>query len=174
VKAVQLSTGRSVALKVLDVDASDPGARRRFDRERGVMAALATHPHIVTIHDAGIQDGMPWLAMELCTRGSLGAYVANHGPLDARTGLAVLISVATALSAVHERGILRSDIKPANILLTDRGEIAVGDFGIARISLGRATTTTAGRFTLDHVAPELLEKGRSSTATDVYSLGTTL
>jgi serine/threonine-protein kinase len=64
-EAVQLSTSRPVALKILNTDISEPSTRRRFEREREVMTGLATHLGIVTIIDDGVQDGRPWLAMEL-------------------------------------------------------------------------------------------------------------
>lgn len=173
-RAIQVSTGRAVALKILDADVSDPNAERRFERERAAMAQLAIHPGIVTIYDAGVQDGTPWLAMELCRRGSLATYVTTAGTLDVGTALAVLTKLATALDAAHDLGIVHCDIKPANVMLLDSGEPALGDFGIARVSVGRATTTTVGGFSLDHVAPELLEDEKSSTRSDVYSLGTTI
>ena len=172
-EAQRLATGGPVALKILDADVSDPDALRRFERERAAMTALARHPHILTILDAGTQDGRPWLAMELCRRGSLAAYVAAGGPLDLPTTLRVLDRLAGALAVAHDAGVVHCDIKPANVMLTDAGEPALGDFGIARVSVGRATTTTVGGFSLDHVAPELLGDGRRSPRSDVYSLGTT-
>jgi len=66
------------------------------------------------------------------------------------------------------------DVKPQNIMLTDHGEPAIGDFGIARVAVGSATTTSVGGFTLDHAAPELLDGSKSSPASDVYALGTTI
>jgi serine/threonine protein kinase len=174
-EATQLSTGRRVAVKMLEVDVTDPAALRRFERERKVMSSLATHPGIVTIYDAGVHRHKPWLAMEYCRRGSLAEYVAEHGPLDPATALAVLQRCASALGAAHTRDIVHCDVKPQNIMLTDHGEPAVGDFGIARVAVDRASTTTiGGGFTLDHAAPELLDGGRASPASDVYSLGTTI
>jgi len=102
------------------------------------------------------------------------AYVTQTGPLKVATALTVLIKLADALAAAHGRDVLHCDVKPANVMLTDFGEPALGDFGIARVSVGRATTTTVGGFSLDHLAPELLDEGRSSPASDVYSLGTTI
>lgn len=171
--ARQLSTGRAVALKVLDVDVSDASALRRFDREREAMAALAAHPNILTIHDAGLHEGQPWIAMELCARGSLSRHVATAGPVESATAAAVLAGVADGLATAHERGVLHCDVKPANLMLTDHGVPAVGDFGIARARAG-ATTTSSRAYTLDYVAPELLDEQRPTVATDVYSLGVTV
>ena len=173
-EATQLSTGRRVALKVLDIDVTDPAALRRFERERKVMSSLASHPGIVTIYDAGVHRHKPWLAMEYCRRGSLAEHVAEHGPLEPVTALAVLQRCAAALGAAHARDIVHCDVKPQNIMLTDHGDPAIGDFGIARVAVGSATTTSVGGFTLDHAAPELLEGGKSSPASDVYALGTTV
>ena len=173
-EATQLSTGRRVALKVLDIDITDPAALRRFERERKVMSSLASHPGIVTIYDAGVHRHKPWLAMEYCRRGSLAEHVAEHGPLEPVTALAVLQRCAAALGAAHARDIVHCDVKPQNIMLTDHGDPAIGDFGIARVAVGSATTTSVGGFTLDHAAPELLEGGKSSPASDVYALGTTV
>ena len=173
-EATQLSTGRRVALKMLDIDITDPAALRRFERERKVMSSLASHPGIVTIYDAGVHRHKPWLAMEYCRRGSLAEHVAEHGPLEPVTALAVLQRCAAALGAAHARDIVHCDVKPQNIMLTDHGDPAIGDFGIARVAVGSATTTSVGGFTLDHAAPELLEGGKSSPASDVYALGTTV
>jgi hypothetical protein len=172
-EAQRLADGRPMALKILDADVSDPDAVRRFEREREAMTALAQHPHILTIADAGVQGTRPWLAMELCRRGSLAAYVADGGPLDVPTVITVLDRLAGALAVAHDAGVVHCDIKPANVMLTDAGEPALGDFGIARVSVGRATTTTVGGFSLDHVAPELLDDAKRSPRSDVYSLGTT-
>ncbi len=173
-EASRAASGGRVALKVLEADVSDADAVRQFERERQAMTALAQHPNILTIVDAGVQGGRPWLAMELCQRGSLAAYVADGGPLDLPAALRVLDRLAGALSVAHEAGVVHCDIKPANVMLTDAGEPTLGDFGIARVSVGRATTTTVGGFSLDHVAPELLDDGKRSPRSDVYSLGTTV
>lgn len=164
---------RRVALKLLETDLGEDG-RRRFAREHAAMAGLAGHPGIVTIHAAGVHADRPWIAMELCRRGSLATRIAEDGPLDQAAATAVLLRLAGALGAAHAAGIVHSDIKPANVLVTDAGEPVVADFGVARVNVGRATTTTVGGFTLDHVPPELLGDGERSALTDVYSLGTTM
>jgi serine/threonine protein kinase len=172
-EARALATDAAVALKILDTDVAGVDALRTFARERDAMNALVLHPNILTILDADVHDGRPWIAMELCRRGSLASYVADGGPLEVPTALRVLERLAGALSVAHEAGVVHCDIKPANVMLTDGGEPAVGDFGIARVSVATATTTTGAAFTLDHVAPELLDDGRRSPRSDIYSLGTT-
>jgi serine/threonine protein kinase len=172
-EARALATDAAVALKILDTDVAGVDALRTFARERDAMNALVLHPNILTILDADVHDGRPWIAMELCRRGSLASYVADGGPLEVPTALRVLERLAGALSVAHEAGVVHCDIKPANVMLTDWGEPAVGDFGIARVSVATATTTTGAAFTLDHVAPELLDDGRRSPRSDIYSLGTT-
>src|SRR4051812_17048884 len=129
---VQLSTGQRVALKLVDVDVTDPAVVRRVQRECHALAALGAHPHVVAMFDAGARHGRPWLAMELSRRGSLAAQVARNGPPDAPSALELLAAVADALAAAHERDILHCDIRPANIFVTDHGEVVVGDFGLAR------------------------------------------
>jgi serine/threonine protein kinase len=166
--------GEAVALKLLDADYSEPEARRRFERERGALVALGHLPGILEVRDAGVEGGRPWLAMELCRRGSLSAQIDRGGPLGAGTALSVMIRLACALETAHTQGIVHKDIKPANVMLTDRGEPVLGDFGIARVASGMATATTVSGFSPDHVAPELLGGSRSTPASDVYSLGTTV
>ena len=166
-EARQLSTERAVALKLVDAGVGDPDAVRQECR---ALAALAAHPHVVTIFDADVRHGRPWLAMELCRRGSLAAHLAAHGPLDPLAALHVLAAVADALAAAHGRRILHCDVKPANLLVTDHGTVVVSDFGLARDADGRGGT--AG-YTPHHVAPEVAAGQPPSAAADVHALGTT-
>ena len=169
-EARQASTGRAVALKLLDVQVSGPDVRRRFERERVAMGELAGHPHIVSIIDAGIHEGRPWLVMDLCPGGSL----TDLGrPLKAAEAVAVLHAVGSALATAHARGVLHCDVKPGNVLITGYGRPALGDFGIARLTL-ESQGSRIGGYTLDHVPPEVLRGERPSDRGDVWSLATTL
>ncbi|WP_018332011.1 serine/threonine-protein kinase [Actinomycetospora chiangmaiensis] len=169
-EARQVSTGRWVALKLLDVQVTGPEVHRRFDRERQAMGELAGHPNIVSILDAGVHDGRPWLAMDLCPGGSL----ADLGrPLQPAEAVSILHAVASALAVTHARGVLHCDIKPGNILVTAYGRPALSDFGIARLTL-ESQGSRIGGYTLDHVPPEVLRGERPSDRGDVWSLGTTL
>ncbi|MGD9986417.1 DUF6777 domain-containing protein [Pseudonocardia sp.] len=173
-EATQVSAGRSVALKLLDVDLRDPDARGRFERERQAMAALSQHPHIVALYDAGVVDNRPWLALQLCARGSYAAALREYGPMPPADALDVLIRVGEALVAAHTHGVLHCDVKPANIMITDFGTPALTDFGVARGTVSAQSQTVAGGYSLDHVAPEVLDNTRPTVRSDVYSLATTV
>lgn len=164
----QLSTSRRVAVKLLE-RLPDESAVRRFDRERTVMATLAELPNVVTIIDAGVAHERPWISMQLCRHGSLSGRTLT--PAEASV---VLGSMAAALEAAHREEILHCDVKPANIMLDDRGAPALTDFGISRRSAARSTTTSTTGYTLDHVPPEILDNARPTAAADVYSLATTV
>lgn len=166
VEALQESTGRAVAVKLLESTQADGAALRQFERERAVMADLATHPGIVSIIDAGLFAGRPWLAMDLCRRGSL----ARAGALPTTAVVTTMYAVASALAAAHDRGVVHCDVKPANILVTDYGLPALGDFGVARLAVSEGSTV--GGYTLDHVAPEVIDGQRPTDRSDVFSLGT--
>ncbi|WP_433783315.1 protein kinase domain-containing protein [Actinomycetospora sp. CA-101289] len=169
-EARQHSTGRAVALKVLDLDVVGPEMQRRFARERAAMSGLAGHPHIVSILDAGWFGGRPWLAMDLCSGGSLASMTT---PLEAGQALTLLHAVGSALATAHAHGVLHCDVKPGNVLLTAYGQPALSDFGIARLTL-ESQGSRIGGYTLDHVPPEILRGERPSDRSDVWSLGTTI
>ena len=149
-EARQHSTGRAVALKILDLDAVGPDVLRRFGRERAAMGELAGHPHIVSIVDAGMHDGRPWLAMDLYQGGALADLPRT---ISAAQALGLLHTIGSALTAAHHRGVLHCDVKPGNILVSAYGQPALSDFGIARIAL-ESQGSRIGGYTLDHVPPE--------------------
>ncbi len=169
-EARQQSTGRAVALKILDLDAVGPDVLRRFGRERAAMGELAGHPHIVSIVDAGMHDGRPWLAMDLYQGGALADL---SRPISAAQALGLLHTIGSALTAAHHRGVLHCDVKPGNILVSAYGQPALSDFGIARIAL-ESQGSRIGGYTLDHVPPEILRGDHPTDRGDVYSLGTTV
>ncbi|GLZ51683.1 protein kinase [Actinomycetospora sp. NBRC 106378] len=169
-EARQVSTGRTIALKILDLDAVGPEVLRRFGRERAAMGELAGHPHIVSIIDAGMHAGRPWLAMDLYQGGSLAQV---ERPIDPSQALSLLHTIGAALTAAHHRGVLHCDVKPGNVLISAYGQPALSDFGIARIAL-ESQGSRIGGYTLDHVPPEILRGDRPTDRGDVYSLATTL
>ncbi|HVX89989.1 MAG TPA: serine/threonine-protein kinase [Gemmatimonadales bacterium] len=162
---------RPVAIKLLPPAlAGVPGFRERFLREARTAAALA-HPHIVPIHAVEEKDGLVYFVMEYVAGESLGERVRRAGPLGADEATRILREVAWALGHAHGRGVIHRDIKPDNILLeAGTGRALVTDLGIAHAE-GSAVSGSAG--TPHYVAPEILNGGAPSAASDLYALGVT-
>jgi serine/threonine protein kinase len=169
-RAEQLSLGREVALKVLAPSiADDREFRERFRREGKHVAALE-HPNIVAIYDFGEADGRLFLAMRL-VRGVTLADRQRAGALTADQTLAVLAPIADALDSAHAAGVVHRDVKPQNILISDRGHPYLADFGVAK---GVVTTgvTAGGGFvgSCYYAAPEQILGRPVTAATDIYGL----
>ncbi len=172
-RARQERLARDVAVKVLHVDISDPRAREQFHNECAAAGAMANHPNIVTVYDSGVTaSGEPYLVMEFCDQGSLADRVRG-GALDPATAVTILIKLCGALATAHQFGILHRDIKPENVLFTSYGEPALADFGVASLTSGAQKSFTVAALTPNHAAPEVLDGGRASAASDVYSLAST-
>lgn len=168
---------RLVALKVLkeSVAARDV-ARQRFLRE-AQAAARFSHPNLVTVHDAGEEEGRLFLVMELVPGRPLHQILAES-PVDRRALLTLLAKVASAIHQVHELGVVHRDLKPANILVTPDGEPKVADFGLAHLKGSESALTKSGVTvgTPCYMAPEqvLGRVNEISPRTDVYALGAIL
>jgi serine/threonine protein kinase len=166
--------GRKVAVKVLDDRfANDVRLRERFKREALTAARLSSHPHVVTIFDVGEWQGRPFIVMEYLPGGTLGERTRRQ-PVAPSAALAWLGQAAEALDAAHGLGIVHRDVKPANLLFDERDDLAVADFGIARItddtdSGMTATGTVLG--TAGYLAPEQALGQPAGPASDLYSLG---
>ena len=164
---------RKAAIKVLSADnASDPDARARFLREPQLAAAL-DHPNIISIYDAGEDDGRLFIAMRYIEGSDLRAHLRDHGTLTLERTLDVAARIADALDAAHGAGLVHRDVKPSNILLARSGDgVYLTDFGIAKQSSTTGLTTT-GSFlgTVDYCAPEQIEGSRVDGRSDIYSLG---
>jgi serine/threonine-protein kinase len=156
--------GREIAIKILDRGvAAQP---ERFRREMGILAALR-HPNIVTIFDAGTEDGRPYYAMEYAGGKSLA-----EAKLPLADGVRILEQVALACHAAHEKGIVHRDLKPANVLLADRPLVA--DFGIAKTADGELTATGETLGTPSYMSPEQAAGRDVDARSDVFSMGTML
>ncbi|MGW5385338.1 protein kinase domain-containing protein [Nocardia sp. NPDC003963] len=173
-RCTQPALDRTVAVKVLTAEL-DADNKARFLREQQAMGRSTGHPNIVTVLQAGtLADGRPYLVMPYHPAGSLDTWIGRHGPLSAENALRIGSKIAGALAAAHLLGIVHRDVKPGNILLTDFGEPALTDFGIAHIGGGFETAAGTVTGSPAFTAPEVLE-GRSSTPeADVYGLGATL
>ena len=160
---------RDVAIK-MSASATTPERRERFLREARATARLH-HPNAVTIFDAGDDPAGLFLVLELVPGTSL-SHLAAAGPMPPQRVADILKQVAEALQAAHDLGIIHRDIKPANILTMDGDRVKVADFGVARLE-GDAQLTVAGSAvgTPRYMAPEQLEGGPVTPATDLFALG---
>ena len=164
---------RVVAVKVLTATLSDD--RARFVREQQAMGRLTGHPNIVSVLQVGeLESGVPFLVMPFCRKGCLQERIARFGVLPVEKVLRIGVKLAGALTAAHRLGVVHRDVKPANILLTDYGEPALTDFGIARIDGGLETGTGLFAGSPAFLAPEAISGAPPSPASDVYGLGATL
>ena len=180
-QAVQESTRRKVAIKVLkEGTLADPTELARFDREVEVLSRLK-HPHIVSIYDRGLIAGHAYYVMDYIPGRSLDAHVAGAA-LALRDVLGLFHKVCEAVNAAHLRGVIHRDLKPSNIRVDEEGEPHVLDFGLAKLaqdpSSSAGAMTVTGQFvgSLPWASPEQAE-GRSElldVRTDVYSLGVIL
>ena len=135
---------------------------------------MSHHPNIVTLYrPTATPDGRPVFVLELC-RGSLSEQLRRDGPLNASDVTRVGIKIAGALETAHRRGFLHRDMKPQNILVTQFGEPALGDFGGAALQASAQATAGVFGFTTLHAAPEILQGQHLSPATDVYGLASTM
>ncbi|MCP2317699.1 non-specific serine/threonine protein kinase [Nocardia amikacinitolerans] len=173
-RCTQADLDRTVAVKILTADL-DTENRARFFREQQAMGRLTGHPNIVTVLQSGATaSGRPYLVMPYHPLDSLDVRIRSQGPLPVEAVLWIGVKIAGALESAHRLDIVHRDVKPGNILLTDYGEPALTDFGIARIAGGfqtdAGTLTGSPAFT----APEVLEGETPGPSADVYGLGATL
>jgi eukaryotic-like serine/threonine-protein kinase len=166
---------RPVAVKLLAENAAgDDGLRERFVREARLAARLS-HPNVVSVFDAGEDDGRPYIVMEHVEGETLADLLARRGRLPPEEARVLALQAARGLAHAHAGGLVHRDIKPQNLLLREDGTLKIADFGIARAAEGTALTlagTVLG--TAAYLAPEQALGEEVSPASDVYSLGAVL
>lgn len=170
-----------VAVKLLNLALLARGGAGRFAREAQALARL-DHPNIARLLDAGVSAaGQPYLVLERVDGSPITRW-CDERSLAVEARLHLLGEVAAAVSHAHQRLVLHRDLKPDNILVTPEGRVKLLDFGIAKLiddesrpAPPTALTEFAGRaFTPDYAAPEQVQGGEVTTATDVYALGVLL
>jgi serine/threonine protein kinase len=175
-KAHQPRLDRHVALKVLHaMFMQDENFLSRFEREARIVARL-DHPGIVPIYDYDEHNGQPYLVMKF-VEGETLKQVLRGSPLASAAILRILMPVASALDYAHGQGILHRDVKPSNILIDERGQAHLTDFGLARLVKAGESTMSAEVMlgTPHYISPEQAQGGIDlGPGTDVYSLGIVL
>ncbi|MFG2722255.1 serine/threonine-protein kinase [Streptomyces sp. NPDC048416] len=145
----------------------------RMQREARAAARI-DHPSVVTVHDVVMEDGKPWIVMELVHGQSLADRL-QEGTLDVREAARIGLAVLGALAAAHEAGVLHRDVKPDNVLLGRGDRVVLTDFGIAQVE-GEQGLTETGAFvgSPEFIAPERVLGRRPGPESDLWSLGVVL
>jgi serine/threonine-protein kinase len=171
-KAYQADMDRYVALKVLPRHyASDPEFMARFQQEARMIAKLQ-HPHILPVFDFGEAESYTFLVMPLVETGTLADQMGGQ-PVSRQRIRTVITQMGDALDYAHSRGVIHRDVKPSNILLDERGNCLLTDFGIAKMVEGTAHITQSGAIvgTPAYMSPEQGAGQALTPASDIYSLG---
>ena len=183
-RGVDTRLERPVAVKVLRSDlARDPTFLARFRREAQAAAGL-NHPAVVAIYDSGedvdedlgVLDAsvVPYIVMEVVEGETLRDRLRRTGPLEPAEAARVTEGVLSALASAHRSGIVHRDVKPANVMLTDAGQVKVMDFGIARALADSAATMTQTQAvvgTAQYLSPEQAQGQPVDARSDLYSTG---
>jgi WD40 repeat protein len=168
--------GRVVALKMLHGERVPAAEVKRLTAEARTLAGL-DHPHVVPIYEVGQSQGRPYFTAKLLAGGTLAQHLGRIGA-DPRQVVILMEKVARAVQYLHERGILHRDLKPANVLLDERDEPYVCDFGLAKLREGTLDLTLTGVVmgTLPYMAPEQAagQTHRIDERTEVWTLGVIL
>jgi len=165
-------SGQAVALKLVKADiAKDDVFRRRFDREARAAARVG-HPNVVPVLDSGEHDGIPYMAQQFITGGSLENRIKHDGRLALPFTLDVCTQVADGLDAMHAEGLFHRDVKPANILLDDEDKAFITDFGLMKDREASVLTRPGQALgSMDYMSPEQIRGEEVTAQSDVYSLG---
>ena len=171
-----------VAVKFMEKSiAENESARQRFERE-AKAAALIKSPHVVQVLDYGIEDGAPYIAMELLDGEDLDHRLQRGGPLTLDKAYVILEQVGKALRRAHELGIVHRDLKPSNIFLSKHGDeelVKILDFGIAKditaTTSASATSTGALMGSPSYMSPEQIRETKLvDHRSDLWSMGVIL
>ncbi|WP_157606002.1 protein kinase domain-containing protein [Schlesneria paludicola] len=173
--AEQTTLRRQVAVKILRPEfVKDEMYVKRFRHEAAAAGSL-NHPNIVQVYMVGEQDGINYIAQEYVQGRTLKEYLKRKGPIEFRIALHILRQVASALQTAGVSGIVHRDIKPENILLNNKGEVKVADFGLAQLTLqGERISLTQTGMTMGtplYMSPEQVNGQPLDARSDIYSFG---
>lgn len=171
-RAQDAALGRVVALKMLSAElGGEEELHQRFQREAEAIGRLS-HPHIVTVYDMGDAEGQLYMAMELLEGQDLRKLVETGRGIPLADRVRVLAQICDGLAYAHSRGVVHRDVKPANILVTTKGQVKLLDFGLARVA-ARSTITRRGVIlgTPDYMSPEQAMGRNVDHRSDMFSAG---
>jgi Tol biopolymer transport system component len=182
-RALDTRLDRAVAIKVLPAEfANDPERLRRFEQEARATSAL-NHPNILTVHDFGLHEGIPFIVMELLEGEELRAQL-NDGALPVRKAIEYAQQIAAGLAAAHEKDITHRDLKPENLFVTKDGRMKILDFGLAKLRPPRNVSagsdvatqkqlTNPGTVmgTVAYMSPEQVRGEEVDHRSDIFSFG---
>ncbi|MSS45855.1 protein kinase [Cutibacterium sp. WCA-380-WT-3A] len=173
-RAQDLCLPRIVAVKVMH-EGLDAELAERFDSEAKAAARLI-NPHVVSVFDQGMDGDRPFIVMEYVPGCTLRHIITQEAPLTPVRALDLLEPVVSALASAHEDGLVHRDVKPENVLISDRGHIKVADFGLARAVGNHTMSATSGQLigTVSYIPPERVTRGSSDERSDIYSAGIVL
>ena len=173
-RAQDLCLPRIVAVKVMH-EGLDAELAERFDSEAKAAARLV-NPHVVSVFDQGMDGDRPFIVMEYVPGCTLRHIITQEAPLTPVRALDLLEPVVSALASAHEDGLVHRDVKPENVLISDRGQIKVADFGLARAVGNHTMSATSGQLigTVSYIPPERVTRGSSDERSDIYSAGIVL
>jgi len=173
-KAEDTKLKRTVALKFLPPELTHiQDVHERFTREAQAAAAL-DHPNICTVYEFDEAEGKPFISMAYIEGQSLKEKIES-GPLDLEESVKIVTQVAEGLQEAHKKGVVHRDIKSANIMVTDRGQAKIMDFGLARVTESSLVTQegmTMG--TVAYMSPEQAQGKAVDHRTDIWSFGVVL
>jgi serine/threonine-protein kinase len=164
---------RDIAVKLIAGELDGDVAQRRLVREASAAGRLR-HPNIVTIFDAGIHDGHPYIAMEYVAGETLRSLIQRREPLSVRRRLELIEGACAGLAHAHGHGVVHLDIKPDNLIVDETGVVKVLDFGIARVLSGDVLATRHVVGTLRYMSPEQVADEPLDHRSDIFSLGSSL
>ena len=172
-KAKDHKLNRFVAVKVLKPEFREDKAFISKFRVEAQSAAGLAHPNIVNVYDAGDDNGVCFIVMELVQGITLKEYIEKKGRLAVREATSIAIQVSMGLEAAHRNNIVHRDVKPQNIIISTDGKVKVTDFGIARAASSNTISSNV-MGSVHYSSPEQARGGYSDYKSDIYSLGITM
>ncbi|MBN1298174.1 MAG: Stk1 family PASTA domain-containing Ser/Thr kinase [Actinobacteria bacterium] len=162
---------RKVAIKILhEAYAGTRSFTARFEKEAQILSKLKS-PNIISVYDYGEFEGLYFIVMEFINGRSLKQVIDSKGAFDPKTAASYAIQICNALEIAHNNNLIHRDIKPQNVLIDDKGDLKVTDFGIAKYTTIDTTRTINILGTAHYISPEQAQGKSLDNRTDIYSLG---